>query len=177
MEQNEYKMGQMKQNRPVARGPMGGRSMGGGEKPKDFIGTWKKLLGYCKKYLAVIVIAILCATVGTVCTLAGSDKLSDMTDAVTDGIAPDTDKLEEITTAMSDNLSENMQTVMTAIAGNMADPQNMQPEITVNDVSISAEDQMAAMQLLGSVDQKDADAMQTALKELPDSVQDRKSVV
>ena len=171
MEQNEYKMGQMKQNRPVARGPMGGRSMGGGEKPKDFIGTWKKLLGYCRKYLAIIVIAIICATVGTVCTLAGPDKLSDMTDAITDGIAPDTDKLEEITTAMSDNLSENMQTVMAAIAGNMADPQNMQPEITVNDVSISAEDQMKTMKLLGSVDQSDADAMQNALKELPDSVQ------
>lgn len=171
MEQNEYKMGQMKQNRPVARGPMGRRSMGGGEKPKDFIGTWKKLLGYCKKYLPIIVVAIICATVGTVCTLAGPDKLSDMTDVITDGIAPDTDKLEEITTAMSDNLSENMQIVMTAIAGNMADPQNMQPELTVNDVSISAEDQMETMKLLGSVDQSDADAMQTALKELPDSVQ------
>lgn len=90
MEQNEYKMGQMKQNRPVARGPMGRRSMGGGEKPKDFIGTWKKLLGYCKKYLAIIVVAIICATVGTVCTLAGPDKLSDMTDAIMDGIAPGT---------------------------------------------------------------------------------------
>lgn len=90
MEQNEYKMGQIKQNRPVARGPMGGRSMGGGEKPKDFIGTWKKLLGYCRKYLAIIVVAIICATVGTVCTLAGPDKLSDMTDAITDGIAPGT---------------------------------------------------------------------------------------
>ena len=171
MEQNEYKMGQVKQNRPAARGPMGRRSMGGGEKPKDFIGTWKKLLGYCKRYLAIIIIAIICATVGTVCTLAGPDKLSDMTDAITDGIAPDTDKLEEITTAMSDNLSKNMQTVMTAIAGNMADPQNMQPEIEVNDVSISAEDQMKTMKLLGSVDQKDTDAMQKALKKLPDSVQ------
>lgn len=64
--------------------------MGGGEKPKDFIGTWKKLLGYCRKYLAIIVVAIICATVGTVCTLAGPDKLSDMTDAIMDGIAPGT---------------------------------------------------------------------------------------
>ena len=77
METKEYK--------PKHRGPMG---RGGAvvEKPKDLVGIWKKLLRYCKKYGVIFVIAMLCAIVGTVCTLIGPDKLSDMTNTITDGI-------------------------------------------------------------------------------------------
>jgi ATP-binding cassette subfamily B protein len=52
----------------------------------DLIGTWKKLLGYCQKYMVWIVVALLCSIAGTVLTLMGPDKLSDMTDCITDGL-------------------------------------------------------------------------------------------
>ncbi len=54
-------------------GGMGGRSMGrgGGEKSKNLVGSWKKLLLYCKKYLIPILIAVVCAAGGTVFTLVG----------------------------------------------------------------------------------------------------------
>lgn len=99
MEKNEYEVGQMKQ--PRARGPMGGgRGNMTGEKAKDLTGTWKKLLLYCKEYQIIFIIAILCAIVGTVCTLIGPDKLSDMTDTITAGIMPgtqmDMDKILQI---------------------------------------------------------------------------------
>lgn len=83
MEKKEYEFGQA-QRRPVRRGP-GGR-MGGGEKPKDLVGTWKKLIGYCRKYLVYIVIALVCAIGGTVLTLLGPDKLSDMTAHIQAGL-------------------------------------------------------------------------------------------
>lgn len=83
MEKKEYEFGQT-QRRPMRRGP-GGR-MGGGEKPKDLIGTWKKLLGYCKEYIVFIVIALLCAVGGTILTLIGPDKLSDITKYIQQGI-------------------------------------------------------------------------------------------
>jgi ATP-binding cassette subfamily B protein len=54
--------------------------------PRDLIGTWKKLLGYCKNYLFGIVLALVCAVCGTILTLMGPDKLSDMTDCITDGM-------------------------------------------------------------------------------------------
>ena len=76
-ENKEYEIGQAKHSQQRPRGPMG-RGMGGGEKAKDLVGTWKKLLGYCKKYSVILVIAIICAAVGTICTLAGPDKLSEM---------------------------------------------------------------------------------------------------
>ena len=58
---------------------------GGGEKSKDFVGSWKKLMGYCKKYLIPILIAVVCAAGGTVFTLVGPDQLSKLTRIITDG--------------------------------------------------------------------------------------------
>ena len=71
----------------------GGRAMHGGmgrrpaEKSKDFVGTWKKMLLYCKRYLPALVVAILCAIGGTVLTLIGPDKLSELTAVITAGLA------------------------------------------------------------------------------------------
>ena len=73
--------------RTPPRGPMGrGMGRGAGEKAKDFTGTWKKLLSYCKKYLPAIVVAMVCAVAGTVLNLLGPDKLSDLTKEVTQGL-------------------------------------------------------------------------------------------
>ncbi|MGM9665959.1 MAG: ABC transporter ATP-binding protein [Eubacteriales bacterium] len=66
-------------------GPMGPKGARGGEKPKDLIGTWKKLIGYCKKHMVAFMISLLCAILGTVLTLVGPDKLSDLTNLITDG--------------------------------------------------------------------------------------------
>ncbi|MBP3488051.1 MAG: ABC transporter ATP-binding protein [Roseburia sp.] len=57
------------------------------EKPKNFKGTWTKLILYMKKYFAAFGVAIVCAIAGTVFTLIGPDKLSDMTKVITDGLA------------------------------------------------------------------------------------------
>lgn len=58
-----------------------------GEKPKDLKGTWKKILVYCRKYWAAMIIALIAAAIGTVLTLLGPDKLSDLTKLITEGIA------------------------------------------------------------------------------------------
>ena len=66
---------------PGHRGP--GAPM---EKSKDFKGTWSKLLLYCKKYWAVMIISLGAAAIGTVLTLLGPDKISDLTKIISDGI-------------------------------------------------------------------------------------------
>ncbi|ABX42054.1 ABC transporter ATP-binding protein [Lachnoclostridium phytofermentans] len=80
----EYKLGQS--NRRKQMGPPGPGMGGAGEKAKDFKTTWVKLLKYCKKYWAVMVIALSCVVMGTVLTLIGPDKLSELTDLITKGI-------------------------------------------------------------------------------------------
>lgn len=72
-------------NRGGMRGPGMGRRPA--EKSKDFKGTWMKIIRYCKPYLAVIVVALTCAVAGTILTILGPDKLSDLTKVITEGIA------------------------------------------------------------------------------------------
>lgn len=140
----------------------------GHNKPKDLVGTWKKLLGYCRRYLAVFMIAILCAAAGTVLTLIGPDKLSDMTDTITAGITPNTEALTELTEAVSENASANMQEVSTAIAANL---QSSTPKaITVNGSEISLADQQATLSLLSGLEDPDAATMQDAMAQLPEAV-------
>lgn len=72
------------------RGPMGrmggNPSMGGGEKAKDFKGTWGKLIRYCKIYMPVILTALVIAAIGTMLQIVGPDKLKDMTNEITKGL-------------------------------------------------------------------------------------------
>lgn len=140
----------------------------GHNKPKDLVGTWKKLLGYCRRYLAVFMIAILCAAAGTVLTLIGPDKLSDMTDTITAGITPNTEALTELTEAASENASANMQEVSTAIAANL---QSSTPKaITVNGSEISLADQRQTLSLLSGLEDPDAATMQKTMAKLPEDV-------
>ena len=72
------------------RGPMGGPPGRPGammEKVKyRFADTWGKLIAYCKRYWTPLVFALACAVGGTVFTILGPGKLSELTDVVTAGI-------------------------------------------------------------------------------------------
>ena len=57
-----------------------------GEKPKDFKGTWSKLLKYCKNYRLMMGIAVVAVAVATVLTLLGPDRIAEMTRVITEGL-------------------------------------------------------------------------------------------
>lgn len=87
MENKDYKIGTVNTN--PRHGPKAGPGFGrggNGEKAKDFIGTWKKLLSYCRKYIFGIAVGILCAVISTVLTLLGPDKLGELTNEIQKGI-------------------------------------------------------------------------------------------
>ncbi len=46
----------------------------------------KQLFEFCRQYLTVIIIALVCAVGGTIFTIIGPDKLSELTDTITSGI-------------------------------------------------------------------------------------------
>lgn len=58
--------------------------------------SFLKLLNYCKKYTVHIVVALIGSVIGTLLTLFGPDKLSEMTDLMTNGLMGELD-LEGIT--------------------------------------------------------------------------------
>ena len=56
-----------------------------------------KLTTYCKNHIPVIVIALIAAIIGTILSLFGPDKLSEMTDVMTAGLMGniDMDKISD----------------------------------------------------------------------------------
>lgn len=74
------------------RRPMGhGRGMGPGEKSKDLVGTWKKLICSNKMYFSFVLVALACAVIATVLNLIGPDKLKELTDIISAGIMTEID--------------------------------------------------------------------------------------
>lgn len=70
-------------------GPMGGGHMGrrGPQtKEKMDVGSMKKLIRYCKRYLPAIVVAVAMAVVSSVTSIIGPNRISDLMDIVSKGI-------------------------------------------------------------------------------------------
>ena len=70
------------------RGPMGGgrRMMHGGEKAKNFKGSFKKLLRYIGNYKFAILAVMIFAAISTVFSLAGPNVIGNATTAVAVGL-------------------------------------------------------------------------------------------
>lgn len=100
-------------------GPMGHGGRGAAGQRIDR-GTWGKLLKYCRRFVPAVAVALVCAMVGTVLTLLGPNMLSDITDAVQDGIAPDTDKLEQVVETVTGNIEANAEAMARQQAAAMA---------------------------------------------------------
>ncbi|MBR5479718.1 MAG: ABC transporter ATP-binding protein [Clostridia bacterium] len=84
MKNKEYDFGQKGTSRPM-RGP-GAHRMRIVEKPKDFKGTWLKLLKYSKKHIAAIILTLACAFFSTVLALIGPDRISKLTSIIEKGM-------------------------------------------------------------------------------------------
>ena len=85
----------------------GGRRVN--EKSKDFFGSMKRLLSNLKPWKFIMIMALTLAMISAILALIAPNKLSDFTDAITEGLKPNTEKLEDISTSIFNNFSsENM---------------------------------------------------------------------
>lgn len=77
-------MSERKSSRPFGGPPRGVALQ---DQPKhDFSATWGKLIAYCKPYFPAIIVAVIAAVGGTIFTILGPDRLSEMTDLITQGL-------------------------------------------------------------------------------------------
>lgn len=90
MSKSRYNEEVPRRNHRQIGGPPG-RRMGAYEKPKNFIKSWKKLISYCKSCIPQIMVAFVFAIIGTVFTIIGPNKLSEITDIITDGLVSNID--------------------------------------------------------------------------------------
>ena len=131
------------------------------EKPQNFGGTWKKLFRYLNRYHAAMICALFCAAAGVLCTLNSPGLLSDLTNAVADGITPRQEIVKEISDTMKHNLETNSEALSRQLAANITTawkPQN----IELNGQIITPEEQQEAAKTLSE---------NTDINALPASVQ------
>ena len=79
------------------------------EKSKDFVGSIKRLLANLKPWKVLMGLAITLAFLSAILSLTAPNKLSSLTDVITNGLKPNTDVLQEVVTEISNNFnSESM---------------------------------------------------------------------
>ena len=59
---------------------------GGGEKPQDLVLGTKKLIQYLHRFMPAIIIAFIISALGSVLSIVGPNKLSELTDVITEGL-------------------------------------------------------------------------------------------
>ena len=86
-------------SKPRPRGPAGfgpghGPMMAG--KPKSFKTAWKKMLAYMRQYIPALIVASILVIIGTVFTVIGPDRLSDLADLIAEGMFTGTIDLDGV---------------------------------------------------------------------------------
>ena len=66
-----------------------GENAEGSSKPKNMMGTWKKILVYGKRFTPLLVIGVLFSAAGTVLSLVSPGLLAVITNLITAGLKPD----------------------------------------------------------------------------------------
>lgn len=107
---------------------MGG---GAGEKAKDFQGAMKRLFKELKAFKILISIALVLAVLGSVLSIIAPNKLSELTDEISEGLVVNKDNLETLTQNITVNLNEEtiqekVTEIMTSKEITMEDKQTFQ---------------------------------------------------
>ena len=133
------------------------------EKPKDFIGSIKKLMKSLSSFKVLIFIALVLAALSSILSLIAPNKLSDLTDEITKGITINTSNMKELEEDLTKNISD---------IGNILGI-NLDEKIIyrVNSSGISSEDKIKFNDTLKSIS-SNQELILKYFSELPDSVLD-----
>ena len=119
------------------------------EKSKDFMGSMKRLLKELKKWHFLMSLSLLLALISAIIALITPDRLSDLTNVITDGIKPNTIVLQTLSKDIQDSLSE----------------EKLKEKLTniLTDESISSEDKIKLTNALSSMSNPDNKNIQNLL--------------
>jgi ATP-binding cassette subfamily B multidrug efflux pump len=133
------------------------------EKPKDFMGSIKKLMKSLSSFKVLIFIALVLAALSSILSLIAPNKLSDLTDEITKGITINTSNMKELEEDLTKNISD---------IGNILDI-NLDEKMIyrVNSSGISSEDKIKFNDTLKSISSNQKLILKY-FSELPDSVLD-----
>lgn len=133
------------------------------EKPKDFMGSIKKLMKSLSSFKVLIFIALVLAALSSILSLIAPNKLSDLTDEITKGITINTSNMKEL----EEDLTKNISDIGNILGINLDEKMIYR----VNSSGISSEDKIKFNDTLKSIS-SNQELMLKYFSELPDSVLD-----
>ena len=143
--------------------PMGGPGPRVAEKPKDFGKAIERLFHNLKNWRVLIYISLILAVVGSILSLVTPNRLSDLTNEISNGLVMNTDNFQKISEKVTTNLSEEkMKELMPAIL-NIHLNEETAMEILTSD--LSEEEKLQFQQFMAS-----GDFSESALLSLPENV-------
>ena len=147
-------------------GPMGGGPGVPGEKAKDFKKSIKRLFKELKNYKIVIAISLFLAVISSILSIIAPNKLSKLTDEITNGLILNQKELTKVTKSITSNLSEDIlkQKIPQLLEIKM-DKETIST-ILISD-NISNEDKTIFKNFISSADET---TMMNSIKDLPDSI-------
>ncbi len=123
-------------NRPPRRGP--GMRNNPGEKAKDFKGAISRLFKELKGFKFLIVLSLILAGLGSILSIFAPNKLSDLTNEISNGLVVKKDKLELVTKEATSNLNEeSMKVLMPEILQIDLSEKNINKIMSYTDISSS----------------------------------------
>lgn len=133
------------------------------EKPKDFMGSIKKLMKSLSSFKILIFIALVLAALSSILSLIAPNKLSDLTDEITKGITINTSNMKEL----EEDLTKNISDIGNILGINLDEKMIYR----VNSSGISSEDKIKFNDTLKSIS-SNQESILKYFSELPDSVLD-----
>lgn len=133
------------------------------EKPKDFMGSIKKLMKSLSSFRVLIFIALVLAALSSILSLIAPNKLSDLTDEITKGITINTSNMKEL----EEDLTKNISDIGNILGINLDEKMIYR----VNSSGISSEDKIKFNDTLKSIS-SNQELILKYFSELPDSVLD-----
>ena len=146
------------------------------EKVKDFKGTLLRIFKSLNRWKYILVTSCILAMFAAILSTIAPNKLADVTDVISEGVKPNTEVLETVTTEVYKNLAINYQAEDPSkllINFNKLDRNkriSILKDIEVNGVTISAKDQVTYLELMTKFDKNNNKKNIKLFDKLPASI-------
>ena len=157
------------------------------EKTKDFKGTMIRLFKNLDKFRKLLIVSLLLAFLSSILSAIAPNKLSDVTNVISDGIKPNVEMFKTISSKMMENVYKNYQihlpmqsvsdesipdTDFNQVLANLDEvhKRSLLEEFSIDGVVISVDDQLEYLTILESIDSTKTEEMIAKIDKLPKSI-------
>lgn len=139
------------------------------EKAKNFKNAVKRLVTELNLYKTLIILSFVLAILGSILSILAPNRLSDLTDEISNGLVINQDNMEALTKAASQNLSEeNLSEILEEILNPDISSETVEDILTDSD--ISDEDKETFEEILEAFEAGNTETAFSSLTNLPDSI-------